>query len=293
MKTLQLNSLAAPNGNAKAHDVLEEMRKRALENASKEPVDVDSDIVARLSLALIPGISEAVQENPGLVNYSYMMCYRTLTSLLPEDLRFSYIGARALNGALAASQEFAWKMDGAWKQISAVTLEGIAKQEARAQARRDDEQNRISKDDQEVIYAVQQELLNLIYEKPHRMSVTKSGKTLPLIKHYSELLSYLRGRMEGQYRGIRGVRCIHNAMLAQLAWSEHWHEWMAKDIEFFEQREREFIARMRSKRAARKAEKSVTQEPTETVPEDSAAGIENPVVELEEIQCPVLAAVRG
>lgn len=266
MKTFGLNDLSAPKGIDKAHEVLEAMRAKALERAQPANREREQENeIAGLAISLIPGIEGLVEANPAIREHDYMMCYRSLTCLLPEAVRFTAHGTIALNRAMAASPDFAWKMENHWKQISEMTISGAVKQDERKRERYEQERNAVNAEDQRVIQELQEVLSELLYAKPVRMSTTRGGAEMPLVKHYSELLKFLRSHLKNQYRGIRSVRCIHTAMLAQLVWSEHWGDWMRKDIEFYERREKEFIERMKSSKRKRKNTKP------ESVTTDSVA----------------------
>jgi hypothetical protein len=80
------------------------------------------------------------------------------------------------------------------------------------------------------------------------------------VRNYGKLFNHLRTGLGSGFRGSRGVRVIHEAMLAKLKWSTHWAGWMHADMENASKRDIEAKAQRRARNNERKNKSTDTDD---------------------------------
>ena len=259
--TIRLNDLggsqlATTKALNKLRDDALENAKHAQEQAQLDELEHDQQIV----LQLIEPIATTLESKPRLVVGSdYARCYRGVAYHLPEDLKFTVRGAKIVNSVLERITATAALMAGPWKERAEANVEDMRKHE---ETRKADTERRKTEDLQ-IVENLRKEIIYLLNAKPQIMDTMRSGRVTPRVKYYTGLFKHLRELLNHPYRGSRGVRCIHEAMRLQLAWSIHWDDWMEKDYKLFVTHEKERAAQIKA--AHEEAKRSASKPRDESV----------------------------
>lgn len=263
---------------------LEKLRNRALEIASKEREQLELEQLEQdqnLVLTLIEPASLEFEKKPYLAaSGDYYRCYRAIAYLLPKGYKFTARGAIVINQVLERISQVAGYMNGPWKETAESNVEDVRQAEEQQKAAA----SRRATDDAEMVAIIRNELVKLLSSKQQTLVKLRrdSDEMVPLIRHYNELLKYLRSGMVRPYRGSRGIKCIHEAMRRQLTWSSRWDTWMTKDLARYEgyesKRRDEARADQRNKAAhGEQSHEQAVEDVSETISEINAEANEHSI----------------
>lgn len=136
---------------------------------------------------------------------SYDVVHRYVGFLLPDNLKFTEKGARVINELLRKHfGEFTQE----WLDAEAAHLSRVAEDEALAEEKRGPEEEANAE-----FYAAAVSRISGLFREGNAIT-----------KNYGKLLLLLRNEAPPRFKGSRGARIIHSAMLFQIKWAHNWKE---------------------------------------------------------------------
>jgi hypothetical protein len=193
--------------------------------------NVSDDQLQLTALELLPAAEAILSGDMLIAERGYFVTHRKIGHLLPLQYKWTVAGVRIINAILAkvpvTSQYMA---TGKWDNEIAVHITEIEKDEAaRIQRNKKYEEENL-------------ENFDMLCDEITRLFRMQDPKP----RNYVQLNGYLRHGLPMYFRGARGLRLVHAAMKAKVAWSGNWQAEMHVDLDEAVRRDNEYREAKRS-----------------------------------------------
>lgn len=225
-----------------ASRTLENVRKhqehrveKARENEEKYKMDLQACKTEILAMELLPQATAIISKKPNIAERGYFVTHRHIGHLLPQELKWTVMGVNVINSVLKAIPSIASYFPKWERDVEEHLAEMVV----------NEERKRLRQLEYEADNNAQYEL---VCDEIVRLLKAHDG----IVRNYGKLFQYLRNGLPPYFRGARGTKIIHAAMIRKLesAGYDHWKTWMASDLAKAEARD----AQHRELRRKRKIE---------------------------------------
>jgi hypothetical protein len=188
--------------------------------ASANVTDEQLQLVA---LELLPAAEAILSVDMLIAERGYFVTHRKIGHLLPLQYKWTVAGVRIINAVLAKVPVTSQYMD-KWDNEIAVHILEIEKDEAARILRN-------KKYEEENL-----ENFDMLCDEITRLFRMQDLRT----RNYKQLNGYLRHGLPMYFRGARGLRLVHAAMKAKIAWAGNWQVEMKTDLDEAVRRDSEY-----------------------------------------------------
>lgn len=205
-----------------ASRTLENVRKhqehrieKARLSEEKYKTDLQACKTEMLAMELLPQAEAIIAKKPNIAERGYFVTHRHIGHLLPQDLKWTVMGVSVINSILISIPTIAPYFPKWEKDIEEHLAEMVVNEAAKRERQREYEA-----DNNTQFEIVCDEIVRLLKSQDW------------IVRNYGKLFNYLRNGLPQYFRGARGVKIIHAAMMSKLdaAGSEHWKTWMDADL---------------------------------------------------------------